>query len=107
MGCLFFSSHDTLSERTGLEAFRWNGLVERSFSGRTAGQNGWMEISFSGCSPVRTAERDLSGIKLDKVRDISILVEMPQKSGSKSILLKIEFLIHNGYHTACDDVTEH
>lgn len=54
-------SHDTLSERTGTGASRWNGAAERSLSGETAGQNASIKRSFSSRPAVR--ERDLPGTK--------------------------------------------
>lgn len=85
---LFIFSQLMTPEWTGTEACRWNGLVERSFSGRTAVQNGWVDISFSGSLPLTTADWDLSGIKLDWRSDISILAEMPAERVDRNLSFK-------------------
>lgn len=45
------AKRDMLSEKTGVGASWWNGLVERSISDRTAGQNDRTErfLSSEGC----------------------------------------------------------
>lgn len=87
VGCLFFFTLDTLLERTGFEAFRWNGLLERSSSDRTADQNGlvgWRYLLFfPSCY---CWERFVKYKTTPGKRYLNFLVDTPQKSGLKSWL---------------------